>query len=126
MTKSPMPGIEEVVQSQLDAYNARDIDLFMTAWANDAQYFVHPSTLLAEGADTIRERHLERFKEPDLFGKLIKRSIIGNTVIDIETVTRNFPKGKGQLEVACIYEVLSGKISKAWFILGEPVYETGV
>ena len=29
---------EEIVQQQLDAYNARDIDAFMACWADDALY----------------------------------------------------------------------------------------
>lgn len=37
---------EEIVQQQLDAYNARDIDAFMACWADDAQYYQHPDTLL--------------------------------------------------------------------------------
>ena len=53
-----------VVQAQLDAYNARDIAAFMLHWADDAQYFAHPSQLLASGAAEIRERHSVRFQEP--------------------------------------------------------------
>ena len=37
---------QDVVQQQLDAYNARDIDAFMACWADDAQYYEHPDTLL--------------------------------------------------------------------------------
>lgn len=44
---------------------------------------------------------------------------MGNTVVDHELVTRNFPEGKGQVEVICIYEVQDGKIAKAWFKMGE-------
>src|SRR5580693_760806 len=61
---------EAVVARQLDAYNARDIDAFMAAWREDAEYFEHPDRLLARGAAEIRIRHEIRFKEPDLHGKL--------------------------------------------------------
>src|SRR5688572_8230567 len=94
-----------VVQKQLDAYNARDIEAFMATWAEDAQYFSHPSTLLAQGAAAIRERHIIRFKEPNLHGELIKRVVLGNMVVDHERVTRSFPEGPGQVEVIAIYEV---------------------
>lgn len=53
---------QDVVQQQLDAYNARDIDAFMACWADDAQYYEHPDTLLASGKAAIRERHLVRFR----------------------------------------------------------------
>jgi hypothetical protein len=46
------------VQAQLDAYNAKDIDRFMQWWADDCQYHLFPSELLADGAAQIRERHI--------------------------------------------------------------------
>ncbi|MDN5283919.1 MAG: steroid delta-isomerase [Mucilaginibacter sp.] len=114
---------EEIIQKQLEAYNARDIDAFMLNWANDALYFLHPSTLLASGAAEIRERHLIRFEEPNLFGRLISRTILNNTVVDIEIVSRTFPEGAGYIEAVCIYEVENNKIAKAWFIMGSPVLD---
>lgn len=79
------------VQKQLEAYNARDIDAFMPWWADDCQYCSFPNTLLAGSAADIKARHEERFKEPDLHGKLLARIVVGNVVIDHETVTRTFP-----------------------------------
>jgi hypothetical protein len=114
---------EQAVQGQLEAYNARDIDTFMTFWADDAEYLVHPSTLLAKGLDEIRERHIVRFQEPNLFGKLISRTVVGNMVVDIEAVSRTFPEGPGKLDAVCIYEVNEGKIAKAWFIIGNQVLD---
>lgn len=107
------------VQMQLDAYNARDIDGFMKWWAEDCLYFAFPDMLLAHGADAIRERHIERFREPNLHGTLLNRIIVGNMVFDHETVQRTFPEGKGEVDVICIYEVKNNKIVKAWFKLGE-------
>jgi hypothetical protein len=90
----------------------------MAFWADDAQYFEHPSKLLASGASEIRERHIIRFKEPDLHGRLIHRAAVGNKVVDHEIVTRTFPDGPGRIGVIAIYEVERGKIAKAWFIIG--------
>ncbi|KIP99740.1 steroid delta-isomerase [Agrobacterium tumefaciens] len=108
------------VQMQLEAYNARDIDAFMPWWAGDCHYYLFPDMLLAKTADEIRERHVERFKEPNLHGRLLHRMVLGNTVIDHETVTRTFPDGPGELDVICIYEISDGKIAKAWFKIGTP------
>ncbi|MFX7792940.1 nuclear transport factor 2 family protein, partial [Acinetobacter baumannii] len=83
----------------LGAYNARDIEAFMAFWHDDAQVFAHPATLLAEGADAIRARHVARFQEPDLFGRLVSRMSVGTMVVDREVVTRNFPEGRGQVDV---------------------------
>ncbi len=107
------------VRRQLDAYNARDIDAFMQWWSDDCQYYAFPSTLLANGIAEIRARHIERFKEPDLFGKLLTRVVVGNMVVDHETVQRTFPEGLGEVDVIAIYEIEGGKISKAWFKQGE-------
>ena len=85
---------QDVVQQQLDAYNARDIDAFMACWADDAQYYEHPDTLLASGKAAIRERHLVRFREPSLYGERIKRMAVGNMVVDQEVVTRNLPQAR--------------------------------
>ena len=104
---------------QLEAYNARDIDAFMPWWADDCLYYAFPDQLLASGKAAIRDRHVERFREQNLHGKLLNRMVMGNMVIDHETVTRTFPEGPGEIDVICIYEVQDGKIAKAWFKMGE-------
>lgn len=110
----------EVVQRQLDAYNARDIEAFSACWAEDAQYFAFPDTLLAQGIAAIRERHVVRFQEPNLFGRLIHRMALGTMVVDQEVVTRTFPESPGEVDVIALYEVEDGKIARAWFKLGTP------
>ncbi|MGG1948440.1 nuclear transport factor 2 family protein [Trinickia sp. NRRL B-1857] len=108
------------VEQQLNAYNARDIDGFMQWWSDDCEYYEFPSRLLARGAAEIRERHVKRFEESNLFGRLIHRAVVGNLVVDQECVTRTFPKGPGEIDVLAIYEVSGGKIAKAWFKMGTP------
>lgn len=113
--------VEKVIQTQLDAYNAHDIEAFMEMWADDALYFEHPSTLLAEGAAAIRARHVARFQEANLFARLKQRMVLGNKVVDYETVTRTFPEGPGTIDVIVTYEVINGKVARAWYIFGTPV-----
>jgi hypothetical protein len=109
---------ETLIQKQLDAYNARDVDALMATYADDAQQFEHPDKLLASGAAQIRERFVLRFREPNLHALLIKRIVAGNVVIDHEQVTRTFPEGTGKIELVAIYEMRNEKIAKAWFISG--------
>jgi hypothetical protein len=111
---------EHCVQQQLEAYNARDIEAFMQWWAEDCYYYGFPDQLLAKGIAEIRERHLIRFREPNLHGRLITRLSLDNLVIDQEVVTRTFPEGPGEVDVIAIYEVAGGKITKAWFKMGKP------
>ena len=108
-----------VVQAQLDAYNAKNLDALMATYAPDAQQFALHGALLAEGQDQIRPRYQERFAEPDLHARLITRSVIGNFVTDVEIVTRNFPEGRGTVEMLCVYEVVDGRIARASFATGD-------
>lgn len=102
-----------VVQRQLDAYNARDVDALLATYAADAQQFEHPGKLLASGAAQIRERLALRFQEPNLHARLLQRVVMGNIVIDHELVTRSFPEGTGTVTMVAIYEVVDGKIASA-------------
>lgn len=116
----PIHDASVPVQLQLDAYNAKDIDAFIACWADDCEYYAFPDQLLAVGAAAVRERHVLRFQEPNLHGKLISRIALGDLVIDQERVTRLFPEGPGEIDVIAIYQVVAGKIAKAWFKMGEP------
>jgi hypothetical protein len=113
------PSPASVVQQQLDAYNARDLEALLAAYASDAQVFEHPSTLLARGTSELRERFVVRLREPNLHATLLQRIVAGSVVIDHEIVTRTFPEGAGELELVMIYEVQGGRIAKAWSIAGE-------
>ncbi len=116
---SPSPSPEAVVQRQLDAYNARDIDALLAIYAADAEMFEHPSKLVARGSAELRQRFTLRFQEPNLHAALLNRIVSGATVIDHERVTRTFPEGPGEIELVMIYEVRAGRIARAWTIAGE-------
>jgi hypothetical protein len=112
---------EETVQRQLDAYNARDLEAWLATYASDAQQFELHGSVLATGHAEMRSRMATRFSEPDLKAVLLKRTVMGNIVVDHERITRNFPEGRGTVEMLCIYEVAEGKIRKATFALGKKV-----
>jgi hypothetical protein len=113
----PLPP-EAVVQRQLDAYNARDLDTLLAIYDDGAELFEHPSKLLARGSAALRERFHARFQEPNLHARLVNRITCGSTVIDHERVTRTFPEGPGEIEVVMIYEVQGDRIVRSWTIPG--------
>ena len=113
-TTSPLA----VVQAQLDAFNAKDIDALMRSYAPDAEQFALHGERLASGHEELRPRYLARFAEPDLHARLLSRTVMGNFVTDLELITRNFPEGLGTLEMLCIYEVIDGRIRRASFAPG--------
>lgn len=109
---------ESVVQRQLDAYNAKDVEAWLATYAPDAQQFELHGAPLATGHAAMRERMVPRFAEPDLHARLLSRTVMGHIVVDHERVTRNFPEGTGSLEMLCVYEVVDGRIRRASFALG--------
>lgn len=115
---NPPTDPQSVVQRQLDAYNARDVEGLLATYADDAQLFEHPSTLLATGSAGLRARFTLRFKEPNLHATLINRIVSGTTVVDHERITRTFPEGPGTLEAVMIYEVRGGRIARSWAVAG--------
>lgn len=110
---------ESVVQTQLDAYNAKDIERLLEAYAPDAEQFTLHGDRLAKGREEMRARFLQRFAEPDLYARLLSRTVVGSFVVDFESITRNFPEGLGTIEMLCIYQVRDGRIQKASFAIGE-------
>lgn len=107
---------EEIVQKQLDAYNARDIDTFVSMHAPDAELYSFSETApFVKGQEQIRTIYSEIFKNsPNLHSKLIHRIVLGNKVIDHEEITGR--KGVDVLEFIAIYEVDDTSIVKAHFI----------
>ncbi len=108
-----------IVQRQLDAYNAHDLDALMATYADDVLHFEFPSILVATGAAQVRERLAARLQELNLHARLLGRTAMGNLVIDHEMVTRDFPEGPGTVELIAMYEVQGEKIARAWFKFGE-------
>lgn len=104
---------DHVVQRQLDAYNARDIDALLATYAPDARQYEHPAILLATGAAEMRARMAVRFQEPNLHARLLQRVVMGNIVIDHEEVSRTFAEGTGLVDMVAIYEIVDGKIQSA-------------
>lgn len=110
-----MDDSSSLVQRQLDAYNKKDVDAWLGTYAKDARQFELHGDCLASGHDEMRKRIVERFREPDLYARLLSRTVMNNIVVDHEVVTRNFPEGKGEIEMLCIYEVRNRLIQSASF-----------
>ncbi len=119
-SKSPVA----VVQAQLDAYNAKDIEALLAAYSPDAEQFVLHGERLARGHGEMRSRFLGRFAEPDLHARLLTRTVMAGLVVDLELITRNFPEGRGTVEMLCVYEVVEGLIHRASFATGEKTVHT--
>ena len=121
-TNKPSPiskSSEQVVQTQLEAYNRHDLEAWLNVYSQDAVQFLLHAGELARGHDAIRKRMEDRFKDAKLHAKLIHRTTMENIVVDHELVTRTFPDGAGTVEMICVYEVEAGRIRKATFAIGQ-------
>ena len=108
------PSPQAVVQKQLDAYNALDIDAFVALYAEDVEVYDYPATLRYKGRDKLRERYAALFAQaPELHAELLDRLVAGNTVIDSERVTDGGPQA---LEAVAVYRVEDGLITSVMFL----------
>lgn len=108
---------EKVVQLQLEAYNARDIDSFMAVFHDEIELWTLGSeTPTAIGLEKVREIYSALFQQsPELHSTVINRSVIGNKVIDYERISGR--KGaKEDIFLIMIYEVNDHKIVRAWAV----------
>jgi hypothetical protein len=106
---------EPVVQRQLDAYNARDLDRFVAQYSDDVQMFRPPESLpMLHGKAAMAEHYAtRRFNLPGLNAVLVNRMVLGNKVIDHERIAGI---GDAPMDAAVVFEVNpQGLICKVWF-----------
>lgn len=104
----------DLVNRQINGYNARDIEAFLEPYAEDVELYSFPDKLIGKGKADMRRNYGEMFKTtPELHCEIKNRIIQGNIIIDMEHV---FIK-KGQvIDGPVIYHIDNGKISKVYFI----------
>ncbi|MBQ0732781.1 amidohydrolase family protein [Aquimarina celericrescens] len=104
---------EEIVQRQVNAYNARDIEAFMGTYAEDIKIYNFPEELSMDGKEQMKKNFKNMFdRVPNLYCEIKNRIVLGNKVVDREYVRF----GEKYSSVIAIYEVEDGKISKVTFI----------
>lgn len=105
----------DLVEGQLNAYNAQDLEAFCAFYADDAVLAVYNGDVLAQGLDAIRARHAKLFADfPQNKAEVLYRMVLGPNVIDHEAVLRA-PQGDS-FEVGTIYSFAGGKIARVDFV----------
>jgi imidazolonepropionase-like amidohydrolase len=113
-----LPGPETLVQQQLNAYNARDLDAFLEPYSDDVVLYRYPDQLSSEGKAALRPVYQRLFEQvPELHCQLVNRMVLGNKVIDYERVS-GFPDGR-VIEAIAQYEIKGGKIIRVTFLYPE-------
>jgi len=104
----------DVVQAQLDAYNAQDLDRFCACYAPDCLIADLNGAVQQSGLAEIRARYEKAWAQFPLNRAMaLSRIVVGDTVIDHERVTRA-PDGE-TFEVAAIYTIREGLIARVDF-----------
>lgn len=106
---------EAVVQEQLDAYNARDLERFVAVFSDDVQCWRLPATEpFVRGKPALARHYADnRFNRPALHADVQARIVMGNKVIDHERIhgVHDTP-----FEATAVYEVRDGLIRSVWFL----------
>ena len=107
---------EAVVQAQVDAYNAHDIERFVQCYADDITiYDLSGKDPPMKGIAELRKDYQWLTKAPPEFRvQIINRLTVGRFVVDLERIL-GLPKEKGTPEALAIFEVRDGKIKNVWF-----------
>ena len=102
---------EEITQENLDFYNQRNLDGFMSSFTDTiALYTFGKTDAVAKGKEAIRNLYKGLFDaSPKLHSTILHRTVMGNKVIDHESITGR--KGSDiPIELILIYEVSGDKI----------------
>jgi len=109
---SPTP--EDLAQRQLVAYNAHDLEGFLSVYSKEVKLYNFPNELILEGIDQMRERYATRFESANLYAEVVNRNVMGDYIIDQERVIGS---GSEEVKATVIYHVSEGLIDKVWFII---------
>ena len=102
----------DLVQMQLNAYNAHDLEAFLAPYADDVEIYDFPGKLLSKGKQKMRKDYVFITQTPRLYCRLQNRVVQGNMVIDHEEVWFGSPK---PVYAVAIYIIEKGRISKVYF-----------
>lgn len=104
-----------IVDAQIEAYNAQNLDAFCACYSDDAVIANLGGEVTEQGAAALRARYARMFaKFPKNKARIVNRIVLGDRIIDHEDVTRG--PGGPRFEAVAIYTVTKGKIARVDFI----------
>lgn len=104
---------EAIVDQQLEAYNLRGLSKFLTYHSDDVEGYTFPNSLEFKGKVAMQDEYSDFFEKTlNLNCEIKNRIVVGNTVIDEESITL----GKSKFRAIAIYQVVNDLIKKVTFI----------
>jgi imidazolonepropionase-like amidohydrolase len=103
---------EMLIQRQVNAYNARNLDAFLATYADNIELYNFPDSLIGKGKEGMSKIYGDLFtKLSYLHCEIVNRIKLNNTIIDHERVKFN----EKVVDAIAIYEIKEGKILKVTF-----------
>ena len=104
----------DIAQKQLDAYNAQDLDTYVSYFTEDCIVSGLNGMPTETTREAIKARYAKAFAQfPQNKAELKNRIVVGNTIVDHELVIR--APGGEQFEIIAIYTFRDGLIARVDF-----------
>jgi hypothetical protein len=104
----------DIAQKQLDAYNAQDLDTYVSYFTEDCIVSGLNGVPTETTREAIKVRYAKAFAQfPQNKAELKNRIVVGNTIVDHELVIR--APGGEQFEIIAIYTFRDGLIARVDF-----------
>jgi hypothetical protein len=104
----------DLVDAQIEAYRARDVERFLSCYADDASVMLFDGTPMFADKQAMREQYGKLFTDsPGLHLAIANRMAAGEFVIDEEHVSGiHFRDMPTELTALSVYRVVDGKITR--------------
>jgi uncharacterized protein (TIGR02246 family) len=109
----------DVVDAQIEAYRARDVERFVSHYAEDASVVSFDGTAMFADKQAIREQYGKLFADsPDLSMTIANRMTAGDFVVDEEHLSGfHFGEMPTEMTALSVYRVTDGKIAKLMLLM---------
>jgi len=113
-----VPSPTDVIDGQVDAYRDRDLDRFLSFYADDAKILDPAGRPIMVGLAELRKQYGESFRaNPTLRVEIANRITVGDFVIDEEHLAGlGDPTAPDSLTAVAIYQVTDGKITQVMLL----------
>ena len=104
----------DVVDAQIEAYRAKDVERFLSHYADDASVVLFDGTPMFADKQAMREQYGQLFAgSPDLHLTVASRMTAGDFVVDEEHVSgMHFGDMPTEMTALSVYRVTHGKITR--------------
>jgi hypothetical protein len=104
----------DVIDAQIEAYRARDVERFLSHYADDASVVLFDGTPMFPDKQVMREQYGKLFADsPGLGITIANRISAGDFVVDEEHISGlHFGDMPTEMTALSVYRITNGKISK--------------